>query len=345
MKTIAVRNVGCALPEGVRLLLDHGVEETSRAGPVLVAPWPVTTTYERPWERVLLSPVRDANPFFHLAESLWMLAGRRDAAFLNNFVRDFGERFAEGGGAIHGAYGARWRRDLGLDQLDHVAAVLRRDPSSRQAVIQMWDAGESHDLDGAWRDRPCNTHIYLRVREGRLEMTVCCRSNDIIWGAYGANAVHLSVLQEYLAALVGVPMGTYCQVSNNFHAYLSELDRLRQRAGLGTLGGLPAALAHTQDVRRPHVPLVRSPAHFDGELRVMLSAWEDGGTNFETVQVANPWLTTVAWPVLMAHRGWRGRDAQETDLWLSNIQDENWRAACTDWVGRRRAAYSARSAA
>ena len=33
-----------------------------------------------PCERVLLYPERNANPFFHLYESLWMLAGRNDVA-------------------------------------------------------------------------------------------------------------------------------------------------------------------------------------------------------------------------------------------------------------------------
>ena len=46
---------------------------------------------------------------------------------------------------------------------------------------------------------PCNTAIYFKVREGKLNMTVSNRSNDVIWGTFGANVVHMSILQEYVA--------------------------------------------------------------------------------------------------------------------------------------------------
>jgi hypothetical protein len=47
---------------------------------VLVSQTPVVTCYSAPTQRVLFSPMRDANPFFHLMEALWMLAGRDDVA-------------------------------------------------------------------------------------------------------------------------------------------------------------------------------------------------------------------------------------------------------------------------
>ena len=78
------------------------------------------------------------------------------------------------------------------------------------------------DLDSSSIDIPCNTNIYFKIREGELQMTVCNRSNDMIWGAYGANAVHMAVLQEYVAAQLDVPMGKYYQISDSFHVYENE---------------------------------------------------------------------------------------------------------------------------
>jgi hypothetical protein len=60
VRVINARNVNDALPAGIAYLLEHGVREESRAGPVLVSPTPVTTVYERPQERVLFSPARNA---------------------------------------------------------------------------------------------------------------------------------------------------------------------------------------------------------------------------------------------------------------------------------------------
>ena len=224
---IRARNVEQALGEGFAWLKVAGRDEPSRNGPVRVAPGPVITEYLQPTERVLFNADRDANPVFHLLESLWMLAGSNEAKFLLPYNARMAE-YSESNGLIHGAYGFRWRNHFeGGDQLKDVVEELTLRPDSRQAVLAMWDP--DHDLLAEVKDRPCNTHIYFDTRptgpiaEGhpprRLNMTVCCRSNDALWGAYGANAVHLSILQEVLATELKVPVGVYRQMSNNLHAY------------------------------------------------------------------------------------------------------------------------------
>ena len=58
-------------------------------------------------------------------------------------------------------------------------------------------------------------------------MTVCNRSNDLIWGCCGANAVHMSYLQEYVASMVNVKVGTYTQFTQNLHAYKDVLKTIK----------------------------------------------------------------------------------------------------------------------
>ena len=37
------------------------------------------------------------------------------------------------------------------------------------------------------KDVPCNTHAYFAINaEGSLDLTVCNRSNDLVWGCLGA---------------------------------------------------------------------------------------------------------------------------------------------------------------
>ena len=221
-RILTVENVNQAFTANIWWMRAAGVEEESRNGPVLVSPGIMVTEFIHPWERVLFNPVRDANPVFHLMEAIWMLAGRNDSEWLEQFNSKYSE-YADNG-IVHGAYGYRWRNHFNEDQLPRIVDTLRRDPTSRQAVLQMWDFNH-RDLTYSWKDRPCNTHIYFDLRPtspngGRiLNMTVCCRSNDMLWGAYGANVVHFSILQEVLAAELSVKMGVYRQVSNNFHLY------------------------------------------------------------------------------------------------------------------------------
>ena len=107
-----------------------------------------------------------------------------------------------------------------------VIKLLKENPDDRRAVLQMWDANK--DLARVSKDVPCNTNIYFKIRDGVLNMTVCNRSNDMLWGAYGANVVHMSVLQELVAHRLGVPVGVYRQVSDSFHVYLNEVwDRVK----------------------------------------------------------------------------------------------------------------------
>lgn len=217
MKVLTVRNVHEALPVALQHLADHGVSRDSRYGRVRQAPWPVTTVYERPWERVLFWQERDANPFFHLYESLWMLAGRNDLAPLLRYVKTFGE-FSDDGKTVHDAYGHRWRHHFDLNQVNIIIETLENNRDDRRCVLQMWDP--KTDLGRKGKAFPCNTTATFQVNTvGQLELTVFCRSNDIIMGAYGANAVHFSVLHEYVARMAEIEMGPYRQVSINWHAY------------------------------------------------------------------------------------------------------------------------------
>lgn len=218
---IKARNVNEAFSNGFFYLRAAGLPEDSRNGKVIVAPGPVITEYLRPVERVLWDERRLANPFFHLAECAWMLAGGAHVEWIAQFNTRMYEYADQG--VINGAYGARWRYWFnGMDQIRAIYKELAARPNSRRAVIAMWDPGNDN---AQFNDVPCNTTMYFDCREGRLNMTVCCRSNDILWGAYGANAVHMSFLQQLLAEALDVPVGIYRQFSNNFHAYTETADQ------------------------------------------------------------------------------------------------------------------------
>jgi len=337
---IVARNVCHALPLGLDHLMSYGVAEPSRAGDVLVAPSPITTVYHAPWERVLFSAARDANPFFHLAESMWMLAGRNDAEYLDRFVHDFSLRFANDG-ILRGSYGHRWRKHWHMDQLVRIAQRLRSNPHDRQIVLGMWDPAvdlqgvpaKAHLQRDGIKDIPCNTHAYFRVREGKLDMTVCCRSNDIIWGAYGANAVHFSFLQEYMAARIGVEIGLYYQMSNNFHAYVSEIKRLEAKASNLFFGLFDNR--YLSD-KIPTIPLVDDPTTFDEEVVLVLNHANRG-------KMQNKFLSETVAPALRAHACWKSGRLPDTEL--SRIAAEDWRIACTEWITRRQQSRATRAEA
>lgn len=339
MHVIHARNVAQALPLGVQLLSTEGVVGDSRNGPVVVANAPVTTVTEHPLERVLLHPGRDANPFFHLMEGLWMLAGRDDVAFLTRYAKQLAA-YSDDGVTMHGAYGRRWLSWFmplpegdGFNQLQWVIDELRANPDSRRCVIQMWDA----DIDplkaqAGGKDVPCNTAVYVLVREGRLEITVTCRSNDMLWGAHGANAVHFSMLQEYLAAGVGVPVGRMFQVSNNYHAYEATLT-----AELASSLLAPETNPYDREDRNEPIEPFRLVTVDLKTWREDLSVFMDEGP---IVGFRDPFFRKVATPIELAHRHFRTTKKGE-DRYVGALEiieqcaAADWRVACREWLQRR----------
>lgn len=338
MIVINARNVNDAAYQARKGLDSCGVESRSRVGDVIRYPLPVTTCYQRPQERVIFLPERDANPFFHLVESLWMLAGRNDLPLLTKYVKRMASFSDDGGRTQPGAYGYRWRRHFDRDQLSWAIERLRADPYDRRVVIQMYDPDVDHlaaDKGGA--DVPCNLSVIPFVLEGNdLSITVFNRSNDMVWGAYGANAVHFSVLQEYLASQLGLGVGPYFQVSNNLHAYKSTVNKISPTwpwmTKQGTIGGDPYA----QGIARPMTMFNGFDARtIDEDLELFL---EDPAK----VGLRLPFLRKVACPMVMAYRAWKEspspRGLDRARKILAQIPaDNDWRMGSEIWFNHREA--------
>ena len=351
MKVIDARNVNSAYDQGLRWLREVGELQRSRVGDVLVAPTPVTTVYQRPRERVLFDPKRDANPIFHVAEALWMLAGRRDAKWLDRFVKDFSSRFAEDDGTQWGAYGFRWRQHFelagggsfhGTDQLNTIVSLLQKNPDDRRIVLQMWDP--VIDLGADKRDLPCNVTAFFRTRRGDvdhtgdhtesvLDLTVFCRSNDILYGAYGANSVHFSVLLEYMAARIGVEVGRYYQISNNFHAYTDILDKV----------GTPTTVDDPYTLDKVHPQrMFTVPAAIDEDLAQFMEWTDDGIGDDEFLECPytfyNSWFTYTALPLMEAHWHWKHGNRNIALAIVKdpfNLMASDWQLAARQWMERR----------
>lgn len=227
VRTIHCRNVNEALYLGTELLRNHGVEVSPRGLKTLEAPGPVITTYSHPEECVLFSKARKINPFFHLFEALWVLVGRDDVETLAKFNSRMRE-YSDNGRTFHAPYGYRLQQHFGktnffngINQLRACADILEADPESRQAVASIWDPEKDLPRTGYSRtkDTPCNDTLAFKIRDGAVHLTVFCRSNDMLWGAYGTNAVQFSVILQYMAHLLGCKVGSYTQISDSFHVY------------------------------------------------------------------------------------------------------------------------------
>jgi thymidylate synthase len=374
---ITTRNVNSAFYFFLHSMTGRGhlepiplVSTSSRYGPVMMIPEPVIITYERPLERVLMNPVRDCNPFFHLFESLWMLAGRRDVApvaYYNAKMKDF----SDDGMAFNSPYGYRWReafvgkeavsrffeaKEEGqeypkyfhfcsnppgfywIDQLAVIIDQLKRKPDSRRCVLQIWSVEDDLLKIDATKDNACNTQAYFLInpQTGALDITVCNRSNDLIWGCLGANAVQFSFLLEYMAACIGVPVGRYHQVTNNLHYYTEN----------PACPWVPEEWLAASGWHQPYdylvrrnIPLVTIPERFDEEVKRFIDEnWESDLYG----QYQEPFLKTVAEPMCRAFCAHKRRDYQAAYTWLTSVAADDWQSAGYQWIQKRREGWVAK---
>lgn len=331
---------------------------------------PVTITYRYPRQRVLFNAARNANPFFHMVEALWMLAGRNDIAPLLYFNKEVAS-FSDDGKTWHGAYGHRWRHHYGFDQIDAAIKILQREPTTRRVVIDHWDAGS--DLSQVLakpqcKDVPCNTTIMLQLRSHDtkrtgttsygervtvigshpiLDMTVTNRSNDLIWGALGSNYVHFTMLQEYIACALGVDVGLYHQISNNLHCYYSE-DKIEHQSNLLTREWLSekpnwyfqnndcAALTPAGYFPQRILAEPEDRAGFDKCLTQLFSSPPENSWAFN---YTDRFLNTTVQPMLLAWHHHKKRLYNEAAGFCEMIADNDWRVACSEWIKRTEARY------
>lgn len=333
MLIIEADNVNDAYPKGLTLINNLGFLTPSRGGQVLRLPGPVVTEYMHPQERVLFDERRDANPFFHLFEAIWMLGGRNDVKFPATFAKHIAT-FSDDGETLNGAYGHRWREHFGVDQINLAIAQLVKDPLDRRVVIGMWDPYIDQTIaEAGGKDVPCNTHVYFATNVvGELDMTVCNRSNDMVWGAYGANMVHMSILQEYVALCVGLPLGVYYQMSNNLHVYERHFD-LVKAASTDLVGHDPyQGYGEVAVSPEPLFDRVGGETKFQFD-RDVLSFLDDPG------QLGNNYLTgffkdTIdpmykSWQL---HKSGLHTSAMEK---IEQVESSDWRLAGKLWLARR----------
>lgn len=335
MIAITVRNVNEALPEACHRMLLHGEKGNSRNGRVLSYRGVFSTEYQRPVERVLFDPVRDCNPFFHLFEAVWMLAGRNDVAFVSQFSGNIAD-YSDDGISFSAAYGFRWRKWYSHDQLRWVAGRLQKDPDDRRAVLAIWDGRMDPSIaDRDGKDIPCNLSVSFHRRGDELDMFVFNRSNDLIWGSYGANVVHFSVMQEYVAAMVGCKVGRYSQVSSNTHVYERHWSMTEQLAS-------QTRYRREDTVLNPYATgTVCLPLLLTGEevsaLDLDVQTFVNDG--WDSPHYFTSFFKQVVLPMRRAHAAFSQRENQTRILdalgVVAGMPDCDWKLASQQWLERR----------
>lgn len=147
-------------------------------------------------------------------------------AYMDEYTRKFIDGYDVGQGFEYNYHDCLWKwgsRTVAkrvwsslpiIDQVHEVAALLARSPNTRRAQLITWEP----PVDLGAGDPPCLQLIQFLLRQGRLNMKVVFRSNDMLMAA-GCNMYALIRFQELMAAELGVEVGWYEHTSNSAHIY------------------------------------------------------------------------------------------------------------------------------
>lgn len=116
-------------------------------------------------------------------------------------------------------------REIGINQIDYVVKELKRSGYSRRAQAIVWNPKVDINSDG--EDVPCLQRLWFRVIDGKLNMNIHMRSNDLFKATF-SNMIAFFGIQKEVAERLGVPVGSYCHVADSLHIYGSYFEEVEQ---------------------------------------------------------------------------------------------------------------------
>ncbi|GAA1617541.1 thymidylate synthase [Kribbella alba] len=204
------------LREAIETILNDGELTNPTKGPALDVCGAVLTL-DNPLARLSRSEGR-GRLFSSLGELCWYLSGHNDLSHIAYYISTY-SKFAEEG-VIHGGYGPRLFAFDGINQVEYVVNTLRKKPSSRRAVIQLFDHS---DVAEHHEDVPCTCTMQFLIRGNKLQLLTYMRSSDT-WLGLPHDVFCFTMLQELIARSLSLPVGSYTHFTGSLHLYQRNIS-------------------------------------------------------------------------------------------------------------------------
>lgn len=172
-----------------------------------------------PKDRNIKTNWRKWNKKYAQREWQWYLSQNRSVEEIKKFATTW-DKMHGGDNLVNSNYGWQWGRN---NQLDKCIEQLKKDKSTRQAWISIFDGKEK---DMYQFDTPCTLAVgfyVLPFDDTKLNMTVTMRSNDLVYG-FCNDQYCFSKLQELVAIELDMEVGEYYHFAHNLHIYEKHFD-------------------------------------------------------------------------------------------------------------------------
>lgn len=166
--------------------------------------------------------LREPSKAYMIAELVWYILGRKDIDFISTFAGLWG-RISDDGENAYSAYGEILKYRHGFDQVEKIIELLKKDPYSRRAVLNL-NVPNENVIET--KDEICTIALQFFIRDGNLHCTTMMRSNDI-WFGLPYDVIFFTELQKYIAGRLGVEYGEYHHFVTSLHVYDRNYNQLK----------------------------------------------------------------------------------------------------------------------
>ncbi len=156
-----------------------------------------------------------------VAEQAWFVSGSRKPEDVLRQYTKIWDAFTNPGDVVTVAYGYRWRKHFGRDQLKLLIELLEKEPGSRHGVIVTWDPAQDGLSLFKKKNVPCPYTFTVNIIGGRLHLHNMVRSNDVILGL-PFDVAGFALLAHVLAQKLKIRPGIYSHSISNAHIYDSH---------------------------------------------------------------------------------------------------------------------------
>ena len=161
---------------------------------------------------------------YAIGELLWYNSRNNTAKAIEPFSK-FWKLIADENGTVNSNYGHCIHDKFEFDQWDFVKDILRKDPSSRQAIIHI---KEPRDLRVyPTKDVNCTMTLQFLIRNNALHLIVNMRSNDV-WLGLPYDVFNFTCMQIQMAMELGVDIGIYYHNAGSLHLYKKDLNKIKE---------------------------------------------------------------------------------------------------------------------
>lgn len=315
MQTLRARNVHRLVPVALKYMLDYGKGSEHPTGPRLQIDEPVALVVARPNERTILHESMSSNPFYLTMRSLWAMAGRNDSNFLATYDRGLPE--------LVPAPGWRWRAAFNIDQVQRAVEQINHQP-----VVQVWSAADTQ-LTSVER----NLSACFRVVDGAVNLVVFSGPVNVIEHTLEEDFNTYSHLHEFVAAAVGLPLGTMTLVTTCL--WLAPTPVNMNIVDTLVMMGDNLCPYETGNWK-PH-PVMRGPA-MGAPWMVDLDMLVTEGP--ATIGIRDPYFRRVVAPLMAAWQSYRDGDMSAALALCHEVQDKALSVACRTYLETLRTAQA-----